>query len=36
MHTHQNTMAHTRAKILVSAIKRRVSRGDTNGIVVGH
>ena len=36
MHTPHNTIEHTHAKILVSALERRVSWGDTAGEVVGH
>ena len=35
MYTPQNTIEHTHAKILVSAIECQVSQGDTNSEVVG-
>ena len=36
MHAPHNNIEHTRAKILVSALERQVSWGDTYGEVVYH
>ena len=35
MHTRHNTTTYTHAKILVNALKRQVSLGDTYGEVIG-
>ena len=36
MHAPRNTIKHTHAEISLSAADCQVSRGDTNGGVVGH
>lgn len=35
-HKHHNIIEHTKPKILVSTLKRQVSRGYINDQVVGH